>query len=100
MSSGNGIGSAIAQRDDDVGRNLRGFDVQINDSARHMLREGRRIFRFATLLPSMVAKQKGDFYHDGRFATLMEVVYHYDRHQNLSLTGDEKERLVLFVRSL
>ena len=48
----------------------------------------------------MVAKQKGDLYDDGRFATLVELVYDYDRLMNLTLTDDEKDLLVLFVRSL
>jgi hypothetical protein len=53
-----------------------------------------------TPLKGMTAKQKGGFYHDGRFATLLDVVNHYDRHLNLQLTDDEKRLLVDFVNSL
>ena len=43
---------------------------------------------------------KGGFYHDGRFATLREVVNHYDRHFSLGLTADEKTDVVQYLRSL
>jgi hypothetical protein len=44
--------------------------------------------------------QKGGFYHDGRFATLLDVVNHYDGHFKLGLTGQEKGQLVEFMKSL
>jgi hypothetical protein len=44
--------------------------------------------------------QKGGFYHDGRFATLLDVVNHYDNHFGLGLTGQEKGQLVEFMKSL
>jgi mono/diheme cytochrome c family protein len=53
-----------------------------------------------TPLSGMIARQKGGFYHDGRFATLLEVVNHYDRHFNLRLSETEKRDLVAFVSSL
>jgi hypothetical protein len=53
-----------------------------------------------TPLRGMIAKQKGGFYHDGRFATLLDVVNHYDQHFNLGLTDAEKRDLVNFVGSL
>jgi hypothetical protein len=53
-----------------------------------------------TPLKGMIAKQKGGFYHDGRFATLLDVVNHYDGHFKLSLTNDEKRLLVAFLESL
>jgi hypothetical protein len=53
-----------------------------------------------TPLAGMIAKRKGGFYHDGRFATLLDVVNHYDRHFNLRLTDEEKRDLVAFVASL
>ena len=43
---------------------------------------------------------KGGFYHDGRFATLLDVVNHYDRYFKLGLSDDEKRDLVAFVGSL
>jgi len=44
--------------------------------------------------------QKGGFYHDGRFATLRDVVDHYDTFKRLGLTDDEKKDLVEFLKSL
>jgi hypothetical protein len=45
---------------------------------------------------------RGDrgYYHDGRFATLDEVVAHYDDHFSLGLTTQEKRDLVAFLQSL
>jgi hypothetical protein len=43
---------------------------------------------------------KGGFYHDGRFATLMDVVNHYDRHFSLGLSGAEKRDLIEYLKSL
>jgi len=43
---------------------------------------------------------KGGFYHDGRFATLAEVVNHYDQQFNLGLTEAEKKDLIQFLLSL
>lgn len=43
---------------------------------------------------------KGGFYHDGRFATLMDVVNHYDTHFGLGLTDSQKSDLVEYLKSL
>lgn len=43
---------------------------------------------------------KGGFYHDGRFATLLDVVNHYNSHLNLGLTDQEKIDLVEYLKSL
>lgn len=43
---------------------------------------------------------KGGFYHDGRFATLLDVVDHYNSLQNLGLTAGQKSDLVEFLKSL
>ena len=43
---------------------------------------------------------KGGFYHDGRFATLMDVVNHYDRHFRLRLADQEKGDLIEYLKSL
>jgi hypothetical protein len=43
---------------------------------------------------------KGGFYHDGRFATLADVVAHYDRHFGLRLSEAEKADLLEFLKSL
>ena len=51
-------------------------------------------------LKGLWAHSKGGFYHDGRFATLMDVVNHYDGCKKLSLTEAEKKDLVEFLKSL
>jgi hypothetical protein len=43
---------------------------------------------------------KGGFYHDGRFATLDDVVDHYDSHFVLGLSAGEKTDLVAYLESL
>ena len=43
---------------------------------------------------------KGGFYHDGRFATLLDVVNHYNSFKKLSLTEQEKKDLVEYLKSL
>lgn len=43
---------------------------------------------------------EGGFYHDGRFATLMEVVNHYDTIKALHLSDQEKSDLVEYLKSL
>ena len=43
---------------------------------------------------------KGRYYHDGRFATLLDVVNHYNTHFNLGLTAQEKSDLVEYLKSL
>ena len=43
---------------------------------------------------------KGGFYHDGRFATLSDVVEHYDEHFNLKLTDKEKDDLIAYLKTL
>jgi hypothetical protein len=43
---------------------------------------------------------KGGFYHDGRFATLDEVIEHYNQCFNLGLTGEERNDVSQFLMSL
>jgi mono/diheme cytochrome c family protein len=43
---------------------------------------------------------KGGFYHDGRFASLADVVNHYDRHFGTRLTEQEKADLIEYLRTL
>jgi hypothetical protein len=43
---------------------------------------------------------RGGFYHDGRFATLNDVVEHYDSHFRLALSEREKRDLVEYLKSL
>jgi cytochrome c peroxidase len=53
-----------------------------------------------TPLRGIAAKLKGGFYHDGRFATLRDVVNHYNTFFRLGLTEEEKTELVNFVMTL
>jgi len=53
-----------------------------------------------TPLGGLFARTKGGFYHDGQFATLAEVINHYDTHLKTSLTTSEKEDLVQYLKSL
>jgi hypothetical protein len=51
-------------------------------------------------LKGLWAHSKGGFYHDGRFATLMDVVNHYNSCKQLNLTEAEKADLVEYLKSL
>jgi hypothetical protein len=53
-----------------------------------------------TPLKGLWAHAKGGFYHDGRFATLADVVRHYSRVFNLNLTDREVIDLVEYLKSL
>ena len=53
-----------------------------------------------TPLGGLFARAKGGFYHDGRFATLNEVVDHYDTHLGTHLSSGEKHDLVEYLKSL
>lgn len=53
-----------------------------------------------TPLKGLFARAKGGFYHDGRFATLPDVVDHYDRTFGLGLSAAERGELVEFLKSL
>jgi hypothetical protein len=44
--------------------------------------------------------RKRGFYHDGRFATLLDVVNHYNNFKKLNLTEDEKKDVVEYLKSL
>jgi len=44
--------------------------------------------------------QKRGFYHDGRFATLLDVVNHYNSLKQLNLTEQQKRDLVEYLKSL
>lgn len=51
-------------------------------------------------LKGLWTHQKGGFYHDGRFASLRDVVNHYDEFFKLSLTEQEKLELIEYLKSL
>ena len=51
-------------------------------------------------LAGLWTHQKGGFYHDGRFATLAEVLEHYNAHFKLGLTDKEKTDLIEYLKSI
>ena len=51
-------------------------------------------------LAGLWSHQKGGFYHDGRFATLPDVIEHYDEFFKLRLTDQEKRDLSEYLKSL
>lgn len=51
-------------------------------------------------LKGLWTHQKGGFYHDGRFATLQDVVDHYDQFFKLGLIQEEKSDLIKYLLSL
>jgi len=53
-----------------------------------------------TPLKGAWSRSKGGYYHDGRFATLLDVVEHYNQFQHLGLSPAEKADLVEFLKSL
>jgi len=53
-----------------------------------------------TPLKGLWTHQQGGFYHDGRFATLREVVQHYNDFFHLGLSDQEMNDLVEYLRSL
>jgi hypothetical protein len=57
-------------------------------------------FYRTTPLRGLFVREKGGFYHDGRFTTYLDVVNHYDRHFGLRLSPEEKSQLVEYLKSL
>jgi hypothetical protein len=53
-----------------------------------------------TPLRGLFTRAKGGFYHDGRFATLSDVVRHYNKHFSLNLSRTERRYLVEYLKSL
>jgi hypothetical protein len=51
-------------------------------------------------LGALFTHTKGGFYHDGRFATLKDVVDHYNRCMNLGLSEGQSNDLVQYLLSL
>jgi len=62
-------------------------------------RSPQRRYRTAPLR-ALWTHQKGGFYHDGRFATLEDVVEHYITVLRLKLSPQEKKDLVEYLKSL
>jgi hypothetical protein len=51
-------------------------------------------------LAGLWSHAKGGFYHDGRFATLQDVVEHYNGVRHLGLSDSEKTALAEYLKSL
>jgi hypothetical protein len=51
-------------------------------------------------LAGLWTHQKGGFYHDGRFATLPDVVKHYNSHFNLTLSDAQQNDLVEYLKGI
>jgi len=51
-------------------------------------------------LAGLWTHQKGGFFHDGRFATLRDVIEHYDGTFRLGLNDREKGELIEYLKSL
>jgi hypothetical protein len=51
-------------------------------------------------LAGLWSHQKGGFYHDGRFATLLDVVNHYDTQLKLGLSSTQKSDLVEYLKGI
>ncbi len=51
-------------------------------------------------LKGLFSHEKGGFYHDGRFATLQQVVDHYDSLLQTDLSSQEKSDLISYLKSL
>ncbi len=53
-----------------------------------------------TPLKGLWSHMKRGFYHDGRFASQLDVINHYDAFMNLGLTASEKSDLAEYLKSL
>jgi hypothetical protein len=53
-----------------------------------------------TPLGGLFTRAKGGFFHDGRFATLNDVINHYNDHFSLNLTATQKQYLLEYLKSL
>jgi hypothetical protein len=53
-----------------------------------------------TPLGGLFTRTKGGFYHDGRFATLGDVIDHYNKQFTLKLSTSEKRDLTEYLKSL
>ena len=75
----------------------RGEEIGIDNFQAERAPDGR--YRTSPL-KGLWTHQKGGFYHDGRFATLRDVVDHYNAVKALGLTGSEVADVVEYLKSL
>ena len=74
-----------------------GAEIGIDDFQASRSPDGR--YR-TTPLRGLFTRAKGGFFHDGRFATLADVVDHYNTALHLGLSNGQKSDLVEFLKSL
>ncbi|HEY6640984.1 hypothetical protein [Povalibacter sp.] len=72
-------------------------EIGIDDFQANRAPDGR--YRTAPL-QGLWTHTRGGFYHDGRFATLGDVINHYDSLWSLGLSGAERSDLEQYLRSL
>ena len=72
-------------------------DICVDEFQANRAPDGR--YRTAPL-KGLFSHTKGGFYHDGRFATLGEVVQHYQSCMNLGLSDSQALDLVEYLKSL
>jgi hypothetical protein len=63
------------------------------------LRSPDNMYR-TTPLKGLWSHQKGGFFHDGRFSTLLDVINHYNTFLGLNLSDQEKTDVVEYLKSL
>jgi cytochrome c peroxidase len=51
-------------------------------------------------LAGLSTHQKGGFFHDGRFGTLMDVVNHYNENLKLNLSEAQKKDLIEYLKGI
>jgi hypothetical protein len=72
-------------------------EIGIDDFQANRAPDGR--YRTAPL-KGLWTHTRGGFYHDGRFATLADVIRHYDQHFSLGLSDSQRADLEQYLRSL
>jgi hypothetical protein len=72
-------------------------EIGIDDFQAQRSPEGR--YR-TTPLRGLFARERGGFYHDGRFSTYAAVIDHYDQTFSLGLTATQKTDLGQYLKSL
>ena len=83
------------------GYNLhKGEEIGIDDFQANRGPDRRYVTTPLRALFDMQKIHKGGFYHDGRFATLNEVVDHYDKHFKLRLSEKQKSDLIEYLKSV
>ena len=83
------------------GYNLhKGEDIGIDDFQANRGPDRRYVTTPLRALFDTQKIHKGGFYHDGRFATLQDVVNHYDRFLKLKLSDAQKRDLIEYLKTI